>query len=235
MAKMTLLEMVQSTLGAMDSDDVNSIDETVESAQVAQFAKECYFELISQRDWSFLRTQFSLIAVGDLTRPTTMKLEEGYSTIEWVKYNKQDVSYLDPKAFTDMIDMRVEQPGYVDANGFIINRDPLYYTTFDDEYFVFDAYDSADDDTLVTSKCICFGSKVPNWSHSDAFIPDMPAKMFPMLLAEIKSVSFLNLKQQANALEARRSQRGRNIFQNEMWRNSSSAAKWNSAVNYGRK
>jgi len=43
------------------------------------------------------------------------------------------------------------------------------------------------------------------------------------------------LKQQANAKEERKAQRGRNIFQNEAWRNNESEGKWNRKVNYGRK
>lgn len=234
-AKMTLLDIVQSTLNAMDSDDVNSIDDTVESSQVALFAKEAYYDLISQRDWPFLRTEFSLLGLGDTNRPTTMQLQEEMSKIEWVKYNKKDVSFIDPKDFRDMLDQRVAQTGVVDSNGIILNRDPLYYTTFDDVLFVFDSIDLTQNTTLVTAKSVCFGVRVPDWTHEDSFVPDMPAKMFPTYLAEVKSVSFLNLKQQANAAEARKSQRGRNIMQNEVWRNNASEAKWNTKVNYGRR
>jgi hypothetical protein len=47
MAKMTLLEMTQSILSAMDSDPVDSIDETVESIQVADIVKESFTNLLS--------------------------------------------------------------------------------------------------------------------------------------------------------------------------------------------
>jgi len=235
MAKMTLLEMVQSTLNAMDSDDVNSIDDTVESAQVALLVKESYFDLISQRDWPFLRETFSLTGLADVDNPTHMELTENASKIDWIKYNKKDVTFLDPKTFQDMIDLRVELAGEVDANGFVLTRDPLYYTTFDDTTFVFDSIDLDAESTLQASNTVCFGVVVPSWTHEDSFIPTLPAKMFPTLLAEAKSNAFLNLKQQANAKEERKAQRGRNIFQNEAWRNNESEGKWNRKVNYGRR
>jgi hypothetical protein len=39
MAKMTLLEIVQDILSDMDSDEVNSINDSVESLQLAQMIK----------------------------------------------------------------------------------------------------------------------------------------------------------------------------------------------------
>jgi len=235
MATMTLLEIVQSVMSAMDSDNVNSIDDTIESEQVATVVKECYFELVSQRDWPFLGTKFSMSGLSDSSRPTYLQLLDTYSKVEWIKYNGKDVTYLDPKEFQDMLDQRVVTADVVNSNKFVINRDPLYYTTFDDEYFIFDGIDLDEDTTLQTSKNVCFGTRVPTWTHTDGFTPDLPAKMFPTLLAECKSTAFINLKQQPNANEARKSQRGRNIFQNEAWRNNASEAKWNTKVNYGRK
>ena len=47
MAKMTLLEMTQNILSAMDSDAVNSIGDTVESLQVADVIVETYYELFA--------------------------------------------------------------------------------------------------------------------------------------------------------------------------------------------
>lgn len=235
MAKMTLLEMTQNVLSAMDSDNVNSIDDTVESAQVATIIKESYFDLISQRDWPFLRATFSLSGLADAANPTKMFLTEGYSKILLVKYNKKDVEFCSPKAFQDMIDQRTVSAGVVDANGFILTRDPIYYTTFDDETVVFDSINMDNESTLQTSNSWCYGVTVPSWTHEDTFVPLMPAKMFSTLVAESKSNAFLNLKQQANAKEERKAQRGRNIFQNEAWRSDASEPKWNGKINYGRK
>jgi hypothetical protein len=235
MAKLTLLDMVQDILSAMDSDPANSIDDTVESAQVATIVKQCYFDIVSDRDWPFLRTKFSLTGLGDTTRKTYMQLGEGYSKLLWVKYDGNDVTYLDPKSFQDMLDQREELADVVDSDGFVLNRDPMYYTTFDDELIVFDGIDTDVDSTLQTNKSVCYGVEVPTWTHEDSFVPNMPAKMFPMFLAEAKSTCFLNLKQQANAKEERKAQRGRHTFQNEVWRNNASEGKWNTKVAYGRK
>jgi len=46
MAKMTVLEIVQDILNDIDGDEVNSIDDTLESEQVAQIVKSTYDAII---------------------------------------------------------------------------------------------------------------------------------------------------------------------------------------------
>lgn len=233
--KMTLLEIVQKVLNAMESDNVNSISDSEESLMVASHVQDCYYELLSQRDWPFLRTQLNLVGLSDLDNPTHMELPEACSKVLWIKYNKKKVEWKDPLEFQNLLDSREELEDVVDASGFVLNRDPLYYTTFDDATLVFDGYNQADDDTLQASKAIAYGTVLPSWSETDEFVPPLPAKMFPMFLAECKSTCFLNMKQQANAKEERKAQRGRMTMQNEAWRDNGSEGKYNRRVNYGRK
>jgi hypothetical protein len=235
MAKMTLLEMTQDILNDMDSDNVNSIDDTVESAQVAQIVKTTYFRIASQRDWSWLRSISSLTGLADTNNPTKMLIPATVNKVLWVKYNKKDVCYMDPKSFKDMIDMRTVQADVVDANGYVINRDPLYWTTYDDTYIHFDGYDLDVESTLQTSKAVIYAVTAPTWTHNDSFTPTMPEKFFPVLLSDAKGTAFLALKQQANAKEERIAKVGHSRMQNESWRVDDGESKTNTDVNYGRK
>jgi hypothetical protein len=235
MAKLTLLEITQNILNAMDSDSVNSVDDTVESMQVAEIVKETYFDLMSQRDWPWLREEFSLEGMGDLANPTKMRMPDAYSKMMYVKYDKKDVAYVVPEEFRALLDNRVEQVGVVDSKGFVLNRNPIYYTSFDDEHILFDGYNSAVDDTLMSSKSVCYGVRTPAFTLEDSFIPDLPDNVFPTLLADAKATCFINLKQQANSREERRAQRGRVIMQNQAWRDQKAEYKYNTRVNYGRK
>lgn len=233
--QLTLLELVQNILNAMDSDEVNSIDDTVESQQVAEIIRETYYDFISQRDWPWLREEFKLTGLGDLTNPTKMLLPNNYSKLLYVRYNKKEISYMPPEEFRLMLDMRVEQDGVVNSSGFVLNHDPVYFTSWDDEYLVFDAIDKSSDDTLIGNKSVCYGVKYPSFTLEDMFIPDLPDKVFPTLLADAKSTCFINFKQQANAKEERKALRGRFTMQNEAWRNNKAEQTYNSRVNYGRK
>ena len=232
--KLSLLDMTQNILRSLDSDEVSSIDETVEAVQVAEIIKESYYDLMAQRDWPFLRQLYSLDGLGDVNNPTKMKMPDDANKVFWIKYNGKDVEYVEPQAFLHIIDQRVPFTGVVDNNGYVLNRDPLYWTTYDDKYVVFDGRDSTVDNTLVTSKTKVYGTKAPVWQHVDNFVPNLPDKFFPTLLAEAKAQAFVNLKQQVNAREERKAQKGKLTMRNESWRNEEGEIKYNRKVNYGR-
>lgn len=235
MAKLTLLQMTQNILSALDSDPVDSIDETVEAVQVAEIVKESYFDLISQRDWPFLFVLGNLDGLGDTNNPTKMKIPDTYNKIKWIKYNKKEVIYADPETFHTIISQRVAQTGVINSAGYVINQDPQYWTSYDDTYIVFDGYNQSVDTTLQSSKAVVYGTQQSSWSHVDTFIPNIPEKFFPTLLAEAKSQAFVNLKQQSNAREERKATRGRMTMRNESWRNENGEVKYNTKVSYGRK
>ena len=75
MSKMTVLEMTQDILSDMNSDEVNTINATLESAQVAQIIKSTYFNIIDGKDYPHLKELFRLDA-GTSTRPTHMAIPE---------------------------------------------------------------------------------------------------------------------------------------------------------------
>ena len=233
--KLSLLDMVQNILSALDSDPVDSIDETVEAVQVAEIIKEAYFSIISQRDWPFLFILGSLTALGDVNNPTKMQIPTTYNKIKWIKYNKKQMQYVDPETFHEIISNRVAQAGVINSSGYVINADPVYWTTYDDNFVYFDGYDSAEESSLQQSNCTAYGTQQASWSHVDTFTPALPEKFFPTLLAEAKSQAFANLKQQSNAREETKARRGITTMRNEAWKTEDGEAKYNNRVNYGRK
>lgn len=246
---MTLLEMVQSTLNDMDSDNVNSISDTQEALQVAQIIKDTYFELISKRDWPHLNQLFTLNSVSDTDRPNYLKLPDNVYEMEFVNYNKrkstdsrdkyQEVSYLNPDNFLLKQNQLNETLSNVtqitDSTGvkYSIRNDrpPEYWTSFDDNLIVFSSYDSTVDTTMQGSKSQCRGIVEPSWSAIDGFTPDLPAEAFPLLLAESKSTAFLLLKQVANEKAEQRSQRQQRRLSRKSW-TAKGGIRW---PNYGRK
>lgn len=232
----TLLQIVQDILNDMDSDSVNSITDSEEALQVAQIVRTSYEKLITSRDdWPFLRTLTTLTGLGDTSNPTKMRMPTSMSKVYWVKYNKNDVAYLSPKDFKDLLDNRTEQSGVVNSSGYIINADPSYWTTYDDDYIYFDGYDSDTDSTLQQSKSVVYGIVLPSWTVDDSFVPTLPEKMFPTLIADAKGTAFLDLKQQANAKEESFAGRSLARFQNAAYRADKAEPTYNQNVNYGRK
>ena len=236
MAKMTLLEMTQDILSDMDSDEVNSINDSVESLQVAQIIKTTYYNIIDGKDYDFLYELFQLDASGTSSRPTHMKLPENIIDLKYIKYNCKTltdtkdkylkIKYLMPEDFMEVVDSRDSSKSNVtvvtDSTGISINvmndKAPEYFTSFDDENLMFDSYDSQVDTTLQNNKTQCHGKRSVAFTLSDSFTPDLPVQMFSYLLAEAKSTVFVTLKQMPNAKAEQISNSQKRRMSQDAWR-----------------
>lgn len=237
MPKKTLLEMVQDILSDMDSDEVNSITDTVESQQVAQKVQTTYFQIIDGKDWPNLFQLFPLDNVSEVNRPNYLKLPENIMDIKWLKYNTkkeltdkdkfEEIKYLSPDKFiylcnqrdsTDIINNRVIQDYSGVTYTIQILKAPQYYTSFDDEYIVFDSVDTNIDTTLVGSKTQAYGKKHPSFIMSDEFIPNLPVQAFSLLLAESKASCFFDLRQTPNGKAEQQASTQRRRQSQEKWR-----------------
>jgi hypothetical protein len=246
--KMTLLDMVQDILSDMSSDAVNSLNDTVESLQVAQIIKSTYLFMIAKMDRPWLGTLFQLES-GTTTYPTRMRMPDDISEINWIKYNKKlvsdtrerwgDVVRKTPEEFIDALYLRNSSADNVETvlivenvPLFIFNdRAPTMWTTFDDEYIIFDNYDSDVETNLQSSKTSCHGIKEPTWSESDTFTPDLPSSMFPFLLAESKATCMLRLKQSQDPKAEKMARDGKTRAQYSQWR----TKRQDSIPDFGRK
>ena len=232
MAKMNLLAMTQDILSDMDSDDVNSINDSVESLQVA-----------------FLYEMFRLQASGTADRPTHMALPDDIIDLKYIKYNNkktgtakdsyQTIEYKLPEEFMSIVDTRDSTATatvqvVTDTTGISINilknKCPQYFTSFDDENLVFDSFLNTIDSTLQNTKTQCHGKRSVAFTMNDTFTPDLPVQMFTYLLNEAKSACFLTLKQMANQKAEQISVTQRRRMSQDAWK----IAKGISYPNYGR-
>src|SRR5690606_16999060 len=99
MIKKTLLELVQNILSAMDSDEVNSIGDTIEALQVAEVIRETYEEITVGTDIPGLEGLISFDGVQDVTRPNVLKLQSNTEKIDWLRYRDEPVEYMTPEMF----------------------------------------------------------------------------------------------------------------------------------------
>lgn len=211
--KLTLLELVQDILSDMDSDEVNSINDTTESLQVAQIVKSSYFAMLSNRNWPHTRKTITLEPSNDVNRPTHMKLPSNVKELQVLNYDTappleprklyKEMKWLEPDAFLHYTNSRNSTETSVklvtDFSGIELsilkNKAPSYYTSFDDLHVIFDSYDEDVDTTLQETKVQALGYVVPEWEHEDTFTPDLPVEAFTALLEEAKSRAMFKLKQ----------------------------------------
>lgn len=235
--KKTLLEMTRAILNEMDSDDVNSINDTVESMQVAQIIQGCFQEMVSNRNWPSHRKLIQVDSSGTIDKPTHLKLPTDVTELIFFKYDKtkkalegdlqyQEVHYRHPDDFLRLVSSVNENTNnvrrVVDFSGVSLvvktNQAPMYWTSFDDEYIVCDAYDSNVDDTLKKSKTQCLAYTFPKWVHTDDAIPDLPHEAFAALIEEAKSTAFLTLKQMANEKAEQKATRQQRWLSRKAWK-----------------
>lgn len=252
MPKMSLLEMTQNILSSMDSDEVNSIADTTESAQVAEIIKETYFEVFSTLDIPRLRSLIYLTPYNGSINPTTMVVPDNVRSIYSVRYDYQesgevgdyrDIQYIAPEEFLELSMQYGRQDStQLDSNTSTYlhvknNKNPQYWTSFNDWQIVFDSFNSGQESNLQQSKVQCWGLLDLPWEHVDDYVPVIDSQMFPLLLSEAKSTCFIDLKQVSNAKEEQKAKRQWLHFQNDTYR--SKAQQNDSAFNrlpdYGRR
>jgi hypothetical protein len=228
MAKLSLLDMVQDILNDLDSDEVNSIDDTVESLQVAQIVKSTYFAMMSNRNWPHLRKSIQLVPTTDLAQPTHMYLADDIKELIFINYDTRDtvsdrskwkaMGWREPDEFLAITNSYNELNDNVDVinddSGLDISimndRHPTIYTSFDDKTLIFNAYDSDRESNLQSTYVQSMAYIMPNWNAADSFIPDLPEEAFTALVEEAKSKASLKLRQVADQKadeESKRQQR----------------------------
>lgn len=216
--RLCLLDIVQDILSDMNSDEVNSINDTVEALQVAQIVKTTYFLMCSNRDWGDQKGLRTLDHIGDLDKPTYFHLPQNLKKLEYLAYNvRKDetgpvdefrrLKYKFPDQFLQICNTRPrDNENFIEVQDFggsklLIknNSAPTYWTSFDDKYIICDSYDATQDSTLVASKTQALTVTMPEWQMTDDFIPKLPIEGYAALQAEAKSTAFLVLKQMENA------------------------------------
>lgn len=216
--KKTVLEYVQGALSVMDSDNVDSIDDTVESVQVADQLVDTYYEFIN-RKWPWLERPIRLQAGADPDQPTKLFLLDTVRTLKSVRYNTEAVgddpnfvtlTYLEPEEFITKRPVRGGTTNFIncDESGFVYrvytDTRPTYYTSFDDESIVLDAYDSSLNTTVEPSRVSCFGEVIPTFTLEDNFVPDLPAAYVPLMQSLLNKAAMEYYKQQGSQTDNER-------------------------------
>ncbi len=251
----TLNDMVTIILSAMDSDEVNSIDDTVESVQVALLIKAVYYDIATDLGLPEHEGLFELNASGNSLQPTLMSLPTNVTRLNWIKYdNKADAdTFKDYKSvrfveFQEFVErqfaLRTQTSGVGQMNYtnnitetfemmFYTDRMPQFYTTMDDDTLLFDGHDTDIDSTLQKSKTMCSGIIYPEFELQDAFTPDLDPPGFSYLLNKSKTRAFLELKQLPNQ-EAAAETRRQKIINQKLQRSVEDVPQLFKTVRYGR-
>lgn len=231
--KRTLLEMVQSILNDMDSEAVNSINDSVEAQQIASVIEDVYYNIVAARNIPEHQQLLKMTSLSSSVRPTHFQyptntreiVSLAYNTDTQGKINFQEMYFVEPMDFLSRMPYNLSTGVLVvpDVNSNISltvfsDRMPTYYTSFDDLHVVLNAYDASIDTTLQESKTRAYGTVYPTFTIADSFVPDLDDTMMPYLLAEAKSTCFSLYKSGSDPKIEQAARRLKSFVQNDMYR-----------------
>lgn len=184
--QLTLLQLVQDMLVAIDAENVASTSDTTESAMCVAIANRKYEELMSMFRWRHLR-QYSTFSTNanknQLVVPVGTVAIDPNSLWYGVSDEEQPIFWLTPNDFLSVTIRRTVADSDVEkiANIKSYNdRNPQYFTSDDDEILTLDAF--PDSSGLVGTDCtgILYIISTSRLS-SNSSIFDLPAVAFPAL------------------------------------------------------
>lgn len=213
--KQTLLEMVQRILESRDMQLVNSIFDTREAVQVANIIKECYIHLLYVREIKSQNTLLTFDSLSDLQHPTYLKFKDDIAQIDSFKYRDaitgkySDLQLLQPQDFLDRsLNLDPSNPDVtqiIDFSGITLNvynnRQPQYWTSFDDIHVVLDAWNREAEDTIEETNTVAYGVRIPEFKIEDTFVPDLAPQHFSYLLSKAKVMTAMEFDREYNQLE----------------------------------
>ena len=181
------LDYVQRALGLVDADNVSEFAESVEASQVFDLLRNVYDELLDGFPWPHLKEFQRLQVTSD---KHIMKLPLDTVGFKWIRYNKNNVTFIEPLEMQALLDARDTLLDVVDDNGAITDRDPQFWSTIDDDNIIFDSYDIS----LQSSLSQIDGVRKPVDLVDEFSIPDIPERMEHLLRNMLFAEAFRVLK-----------------------------------------
>ena len=248
--KLTLLQVVQKTLESLGSDEVNSINDSVEAEQVAQLAEDSYYELLNQKEFDFLNQLDQLESLADANFPNYLRIPVTFAKIMQIKYDFTDttdttdpgaiknIDYILPWEFTNLLQRRNQNQANVQIitsmNGIKLpifnDTKARWWTSFDDEHVIFDSYDNTLESTLQGNNSQVLAKVIPVFTQSDSFTPLAPVQFFQTWLNEVKSQAAVEIKQEVNQKAEQKARRGTAVLRRNATRTDTTDGK----VRFGR-
>lgn len=214
---MTLLELVQTLLSDIDSDDVNSIEDTGEAMQIARIVRSTFQDICTEYYLESNKELTQLESLVDANHPTHLRIPDGVYSIESFEYNVSDSNgdpprwkrllFLEPMDFLNRVthnDDGSTNIQIVDEFGgaqIQVRKDvqPTCYTSFDNQYVVLDAWKQDVVSTVVGSRTRVVVSKKPSLELEDDEVIDLPEHLESLLTAESRVLAFEMFKDGAPA------------------------------------
>lgn len=192
--KLTYLQIINIVLSALDSQSVETASGSVESEQVGLIVNRVYNEICSRRTWPWLR-EVGFSKVSLTSKAWELDLPDTCMTLEYITYNKKELTYLTPKEMAYKLQGRTPNTTNINLLGIKYDSDPTYWTSYDDATITFDSYDGTYANLLPAKCYIQFIKETPNELSGNADIPIIHPRYHSVLLYGVLGYAFLELAQ----------------------------------------
>ena len=183
-------------LAAVDAENVTDVGETQEADMCVQIANRVFEQIAVSKRWRHFKSYDTLETTSnknELDIPTGTFALDPYA----VYYNDNLIRWREPDDFLFLTIKRdTSESNITTVNGIKVytDRDPIWFTSDDDETLRFDAY--PDVTGLVGSNSDCIVFKLPTavlTSNSEYF--DLPQTMYPALVEYSVGRAMIELQQ----------------------------------------
>ncbi len=214
MAKRTILQLVQELGEGIGSDEIDSLDETIEASEIASILKQTVDVIISRKRWEFLKDRVRQLdaRVTTSTQLNTLTIPSDVTRVNCLKYRNTEntrteftlIEYMQPCEFLEFVQARDSTDSNITAianeDGVLINvitdAPPTRWTSFDEELITFDAYDAALGTGNLIVDSVIIADIVPVIDYTDASATlKLPERMESLVYNEALSTCNYRLRQ----------------------------------------
>ena len=211
MAKRTILQLVSQLGEGIESDEIESLNETIEASDIANILEQTYKEILNRKTWEFMKGHIRQLEASTLGA-NVLTIPADVLKVEKITYKDSngffvDVTYLSAEDFMMIVQARNTANdntiAIVNAAGVSINvrtdATPLYWTSFDEATVTFDAYDTALGIENLPTDSVIISDVMPVTDFTDPLaVLNIPERMETLVFNEALSTCNYRLRQTAD-------------------------------------
>jgi len=218
MAKRSILQLVQQLGEGIGSDEIDTLNETIEASEIATILEQVVSEVISRKRWEFISDRVRQLdaRAGGSTQLNTLSIPSDVTKINCLRYRDTnnltvtsflDVMYMQPCEFITHVQARDSADANITAianeDGVLINvltdNAPTRWTSFDEENITFDAYDASLGTGNLIADSVIIADIIPaiDFTDPDATLK-VPERMETLIFNEALVTCNYRLRQTAD-------------------------------------
>ena len=213
MAKRTILTLVQEIGEGIDTDEIDSLNETEEVVRIVNILEQTLKEVLDRKTWEFMKGKVrQLDARVDATQLNTLLIPADVTRITCLRYKDDfgkfyDVTYMTACDFIAMMQARTATEADITA---IANSDgvelnvrttvpPQNWTSFDEETITFDSYNVATGSGNLIADSVIIADVMPVTDFTDpTAVLNIPERMETLVFNEALVTCNYRLRQTAD-------------------------------------